>query len=139
MYLNEPLDNLITYLKSLKKLRKLKLSKVKADDVHRLLELMGSQIFHLELVCLRESLDLTQIAISCPNLQNLEIYYSMAVHVSSPLNFQFPKLQKFIIYCTEIHRVDSQAVSLITSQTSIYETLVYDRIHFFLDSAESQS
>ena len=131
MYLNEPLDNLITYLKSLKKLRKLKLSKVKADDVHRLLELMGSQIFHLELVCLRESLDLTQIAISCPNLQNLEIYYSMAVHVSSPLNFQFPKLQKFIIYCTEIHRVDSQAVSLITSQTSIYETLVYDRIHFF--------
>ena len=74
-------------------------------------EQIGIQLLHLELVCLRESLDLTQVAIHCPNLQTLEVYYSMAVHVSSPINFLFRHLQKLIIYSTDILGPDAQQVS----------------------------
>ena len=74
-------------------------------------EQIGIQLVHLELVCLRESLDLTQVAHQCPNIQILEIYYSMAVHVSSPDNFQFKNLQKLIIYSTDVVGPNAQKVS----------------------------
>ena len=74
-------------------------------------EQIGIQLVHLELVCLRESLDLTQVARQCPNIQILEIYYSMAVHVSSPDNFQFKNLQKLIIYSTDVVGPNAQKVS----------------------------
>ena len=113
VYFNEPLENLISYLKAFKKLGKVKLSKVKCEDVLKMVNEIGYQIFHLELVCLRESLNLTEVAVKCPNLQILEIYYSMAVHVSSPINFNFPCLQKLVIYCTDVHGFDSQQVCYI--------------------------
>ena len=73
------------------------------------------QLQHLELVCLRESLDLAQVARQCPNLQILEIYYSQAVHVSSPIDFRFGKLDKLIIYSTDILGPDAQQVSCFMS------------------------
>ena len=73
------------------------------------------QLQHLELVCLRESLDLAQVARQCPNLQILEIYYSQAVHVSSPTDFRFGKLDKLIIYSTDILGPDAQQVSCFMS------------------------
>ena len=78
-------------------------------------EQIGIQLVHLELVCLRESLDLTQVAHQCPNIQILEIYYSMAVHVSSPDNFQFKNLQKLIIYSTDVVGPNAQKVSNASS------------------------
>ena len=112
IYFNEPLSHLLRHLSPFKQLRKIKLSKVPCYDVHIMTEQIGIQLLHLELVCLRESLDLTQVAIQCPNLQTLEVYYSMAVHVSSPINFQFRHLQKLIIYSTDILGPDAQQVSI---------------------------
>ena len=107
IFLNDPAQNLVKHLASFKRLYKLKLSKVNAEDIHDMLEQMKNcDIRHLELVCLRESLDLTKIAQFCPNLRFLEIFYSMSVHVSCPFNF--PALQKLTIYCTEIRGFDAQ-------------------------------
>ena len=71
---------------------------------------IGNGLIHIELVCIRGSLNLSVIASKCPQLKILEIFYSMAVHVSTPLNFRFPKLHKLIIYSTDIHGFDAQQV-----------------------------
>lgn len=96
-------------LKSLKRLVKVKLSKVSCEETLQMAEKMNSRILHLELVCMRESLDLSKLAVFCPNLQSLEIYYSMGVHLSTQA--QFGLLQKLVIYCTEIRGFDTQKVN----------------------------
>ena len=120
IFLNEPAKNLIKYLKPLKGLRKIKLSKVNCEEIHELLEVMGEKLTSLEFVCLRESLNLSAIAQSCPNLLSLEVYYSMSVHVASPLNFKFAMLQKLVIYSTDIRGFDTQQVKRLIS---IYKAL----------------
>ena len=113
IFLNDPIKNLVKHLTTFKRLFKLKLSKVSAEDIHEMLEQNNGNwdIRHLEFVCLRESLDLTKIARFCPNLRFLEIFYSMSVHVSCPFNI--PSLQKLTIYCTEIRGFDAQQDILV--------------------------
>ena len=86
------------------------MSKVNSEDVEDLVTCIGNGLIHIELVCIRGSLNLSVIASKCPQLKILEIFYSMAVHVSTPLNFRFPKLHKLIIYSTDIHGFDAQQV-----------------------------
>ena len=112
IFLNEPVRNLVKHLVQFKRLYKLKLSKVGAEDIHDMLDQNQRwDIRHLELVCLRESLDLAKIAQFCPQLRFLEIFYSMSVHVSCP--FSMPMLQKLTIYCTEIRGFDAQQDILV--------------------------
>ena len=113
IYFNEPNQNTLKYLKPFKNLRKLKVSKAKSTEVHEMLEIIGARILQLELVCLRESLDLKWIAGNCSNLHSFECYYSMGIHLSSTANFVFPKLKKLTVYCTEIHGFTTAQVSLI--------------------------
>ena len=110
VYLNSPIHGLMKHLTNFPKLRKVKLSKVQSEDVEEMVERIGNQLLHLELVCLRGSLNLSPIASKCSQLRILEIFYSMGVHVSTPLNFQFPNLTKLVIYSTEIHGFDAQQV-----------------------------
>lgn len=110
IFLDDPNKEIVKYLYGFMELRQLKLSKVNCDEIHVLLENLGSQLQKIEFVCLRQSLNLSLVASSCPQLQSLEVYYSMAVHVSSPLGFTFPLLQKLVIYNTNIHGFDTQQV-----------------------------
>ena len=75
------------------KLKKLKVSKVSCHELNDLFEADHWGLVSLELINGRDSLDLYQVARSCYHLQSLEIYYSMAVHVSKPLELHFPSLK----------------------------------------------
>ena len=110
------MKGLFKHFKQFSKIRKIKLSKVNNDDLEDIIDGIGSQIFHMELVCIRGSLDLVPIAAKCSQLKILEIFYSMAVHVSTPVNFIFPKLQKLVIYSTDIHGFDTQQVGFTIVQ-----------------------
>jgi len=95
-------------------LRKLKLSKVNCDDLNEVFDLAGGgggvSLTSLEIVNGRGSLDLTQVAKACHNLQSLEIYYSMAVHVSRPLDLNFPALKRLSVYSTDVRGNYSQSI-----------------------------
>ena len=75
------------------KLKKLKVSKVSCRELNDLFEAGHWGLVSLELINGRDSLDLYQVARSCYHLQSLEIYYSMAVHVSKPMELHFPSLK----------------------------------------------
>ena len=104
VFLDTPDKFVVTdLLKKCPNVRKLKVSKVLCDELNEMFELGGhSRLTSLEIVNGRGSLDLYQVAKSCYNLQSLEIYYSMAVHVSKPAELQFPSLKKMSVYCTDV-------------------------------------
>ncbi|XP_040569231.1 uncharacterized protein [Lepeophtheirus salmonis] len=102
-FLYNPEDAVLKYLHSFKALKKLKVSKTKASLLQESLEKLGSQgLMELECINLRENLDLSIVAQTCPDLTVLEIFYSRGVMVSSFENFKFNRMKKISIYCTEI-------------------------------------
>ena len=131
VYFNSPIKGLLKHLSVFSKLKKVKLSKVNSEDVEDLVTCIGNGLIHIELVCIRGSLNLSVIASKCPQLKILEIFYSMAVHVSTPLNFRFPKLHKLIIYSTDIHGFDAQQVLFSFRIKCAIFVFVYQKRIFF--------
>lgn len=135
MYLDGPQRDVIKYLHGFPRLRHIKVSKVNCDELHESLEKCGHRLTQLELVCARESLDLTTTAKLCPMLQSLEVYYSTSVHVSSDVDFTFPHLEKLIVYCTDV-RGGGAAQAIIKSCPKIRKLTLcqcdgIDDDHFF--------
>jgi len=106
VFLDTPARGVTTdLLKRADKLRKLKVSKLDCEELNQVFDSYAAgtcRLQSLEVVNGRGSLDLYQVGRACYNLQSLEIYYSMAVHVSKPLELRFPTLKKLTIYSTDV-------------------------------------
>lgn len=100
-YLDSPKPVSLSLLPQFIHLNKIKLSRVQASDIHGLI-LELPRLTSLELVCAKGFVDLFQIGSALPKLDNLEIYYSEYVQISSR-EVEFTELKKLTIYSTESH------------------------------------
>jgi hypothetical protein len=109
-YIDTPENGVVTtILESIPKLKKIKISKPKCNEINEVMEKHSTvhtlKLTSLEIVNGRDSLDLGHVAKACRNLQKLTLYYSMAVHVSmiTPSNqLHFPSLKELTIYSTKV-------------------------------------
>ena len=80
--------------------KKLKFNKIEYEDLLEILKKTNNKITSLDLVTCRGSLDIGGLSQMCPNLLNLEIYYSKHVISKSPVKFL--NVRKIVIYGTDI-------------------------------------
>ena len=55
VYFNSPTKGLFKHFQQFSKMRKIKLSKVNNDDLEEIIDGIGQQFYHMELVCIRHS------------------------------------------------------------------------------------
>ena len=80
--------------------RKLKFNKIEYNDLLDILAKTNHKITWIDLVTCSGNLDIGALSNLCPNIINLEIYYSKLVISKSSV--KFPNLRKIVIYGTDI-------------------------------------
>ena len=100
IFLDTPEPGVLDHIHRLQHIRNLKFNKVESEDLVQTLRGMSYKITSIDLVNCGGYLDLGELSCLCPNLVNIEIYYSK--NVISKNSVKFPNLRKIVIYATEL-------------------------------------
>ena len=115
------MKGLFKHFKQFSKIRKIKLSKVNNDDLEDIIDGIGAQIFHMELVCIRGTLDLVPIATKCSQLKILENKAN-----NKNLSATGSPTREFT---DDIHQIDADSIHVEESD----EPSVLDRVGIWIE------
>ena len=100
IFLDTPEKEVLRLIPTFQSLKKLKFNKIEYEELLEILKKTKNKITSIDLVTCSGSLDIGGLSQMCPNLINLEIYYSKHVISKSPV--QFLNVRKIVVYGTDI-------------------------------------
>ena len=100
VFLDTPEQGVLEELHKCDQVRKLKFNKIEYKDLLDTVSKMNHKITAIDLVSCTGNLDLGALSHLCPNINNLEIYYSKNVISKNPVKFL--NLKRIVIYGTDM-------------------------------------